>query len=43
MSLILRNKTNGIRFWGNSFVAGPQGEILAQAVQHERGKYSNGR
>ncbi|KAA6338971.1 N-carbamoylputrescine amidase [termite gut metagenome] len=24
-------RTNGIRFWGNSFVAGPQGEILAQA------------
>ena len=24
-------QTNGIRFWGNSFVAGPQGEILAQA------------
>lgn len=23
--------TNGILFWGNSFVAGPQGEILAQA------------
>lgn len=23
-------QTNGIRFWGNSFVAGPQGEILAQ-------------
>lgn len=23
--------TNGIRFWGNSFVAGAQGEILAQA------------
>ena len=23
--------TNGIQFWGNSFVAGPQGEILAQA------------
>lgn len=22
--------TNGIQFWGNSFVAGPQGEILAQ-------------
>jgi len=21
----------GIRFWGNSFVAGPQGEVLAQA------------
>lgn len=24
-------QTNGIRFWGNSFVAGPQGEILVQA------------
>ena len=24
-------QTNGIRFWGYSFVAGPQGEILAQA------------
>ena len=24
-------QTNGIRFWGNSFVARPQGEILAQA------------
>lgn len=24
-------QTNGIRVWGNSFVAGPQGEILAQA------------
>ena len=24
-------QTHGIRFWGNSFVAGPQGEILAQA------------
>lgn len=23
--------TNGIQFWGSSFVAGPQGEILAQA------------
>lgn len=23
--------TNGIQFWGTSFVAGPQGEILAQA------------
>jgi N-carbamoylputrescine amidase len=23
--------TNGIQFWGNSFVVGPQGEILAQA------------
>ena len=24
-------QTQGIRFWGNSFAAGPQGEILAQA------------
>ncbi|MDH5444676.1 MAG: carbon-nitrogen hydrolase [Gammaproteobacteria bacterium] len=24
---------NGIQFWGNSFIAGPQGEILAQASQ----------
>jgi len=24
--------TNGILFWGNSFVAGPQGEIIAQAA-----------
>jgi len=23
--------TNGIQFWGNSFIAGPQGEILVQA------------
>ncbi|MBP8850458.1 MAG: carbon-nitrogen hydrolase [Breznakibacter sp.] len=23
--------TNGIQFWGNSFVAGPQGEIIAKA------------
>jgi N-carbamoylputrescine amidase len=23
--------TNGIQFWGNSFVAGPQGEFIAQA------------
>jgi N-carbamoylputrescine amidase len=23
--------TNGIQFWGNSFVAGPQGEILVKA------------
>ena len=27
--------TNGIQFWGNSFVAGPQGEIIAQAPQKE--------
>lgn len=24
-------QTNGIKFWGNSFVAGPQGELLAEA------------
>ncbi len=24
-------QTNGIQFWGNSFVAGPQGEMLAEA------------
>ncbi len=28
-------QTNGIQFWGNSFVAGPQGEILAQASNTE--------
>jgi N-carbamoylputrescine amidase len=27
--------TNGIQFWGNSFVAGPQGEFLAQARNSE--------
>ncbi len=26
-------QTNGITFWGNSFVAGPQGELLAVASQ----------
>lgn len=26
-------QTNGIQFWGSSFVAGPQGEILHQASQ----------
>lgn len=25
------NSDNGILFWGNSFIAGPQGEIIAQA------------
>lgn len=25
------NSGNGIQFWGNSFIAGPQGEILARA------------
>lgn len=28
-------QTNGIQFWGNSFVAGPQGEFLARANQDE--------
>lgn len=28
-------QTNGIAFWGNSFVAGPQGELLAEASQEE--------
>lgn len=28
-------QTNGIQFWGSSFMAGPQGEILHQASQTE--------
>ena len=28
-------QTKGIQFWGNSFVTGPQGELLAQAGNHE--------
>ena len=28
-------QTRGITFWGHSFVAGPQGEILAQASDSE--------
>ena len=28
-------QTNGINFWGNSFVAGPQGEILGAAPESE--------
>lgn len=28
-------QTNGIQFWGNSFVAGPQGEFLAQTGNNE--------
>jgi N-carbamoylputrescine amidase len=28
-------QTNGITFWGNSFVAGPQGEIIAAAPESE--------
>lgn len=31
----LSGQTNGITFWGNSFVAGPQGEILAAAPESE--------
>lgn len=27
--------TDGIEFWGNSFICGPQGEILAQASSHK--------
>ena len=27
--------TNGIQFWGSSFIAGPQGEILAQASEDQ--------
>lgn len=29
------NQTNGIEFWGTSFVAGPQGELLYEAPKHE--------
>ena len=29
-------KGQGIQFWGNSFVAGPQGEILAAADEQEK-------
>jgi N-carbamoylputrescine amidase len=28
-------QTDGIQFWGNSFVSGPQGEILAKAPEKE--------
>jgi len=28
-------QTNGINFWGNSFIAGPQGEILGAAPESE--------
>lgn len=28
-------QTNGIRFWGSSFVAGPQGELVYQAPEDE--------
>ena len=26
------NQTGGITFWGNSFIAGPQGEILINGI-----------
>jgi len=29
------NRQNGIQFWGSSFIAGPQGELLAQASSDE--------
>lgn len=29
------NQTNGIQFWGSSFVAGPQGEILWRGTDNE--------
>ena len=28
-------KTKGVEFWGNSFICGPQGEILSQATANE--------
>jgi N-carbamoylputrescine amidase len=28
-------RTNGIQFWGHSFVAGPQGEIIYQSPDRE--------
>ncbi|MFV1993030.1 MAG: carbon-nitrogen hydrolase [Acidiferrobacterales bacterium] len=31
----LTEQSNGIDFWGHSFITGPQGEILAQASGHE--------
>ena len=31
-------QTNGISFWGNSFVCGPQGEFLYQATEEEETK-----
>ena len=30
--------TNGIQFWGNSFVAGPQGELIYEASVNEEVK-----
>ncbi len=31
-------QTNGIQFWGNSFVCGPQGEVLYRAPENEEVK-----
>jgi len=39
MELDPSNQTNGIQFWGNSFVAGPQGELLKQGSRYEEGNY----
>ncbi|MBR9870111.1 MAG: carbon-nitrogen hydrolase [Gammaproteobacteria bacterium] len=30
-------QTDGIRFWGNSFICGPQGEFLARADEQQEG------
>ncbi len=30
-------QSEGIQFWGNSFVAGPQGELLAEATEDQDG------
>ena len=32
------HQTEGIQFWGSSFVAGPQGEILYRAAEKEEVK-----
>lgn len=32
-------QTNGIQFWGNSFIAGPQGEILAELSNDKENCY----
>lgn len=29
------NQTDGIQFWGTSFVAGPQGELIYEASEKE--------
>ena len=35
MRAIQANKQGGIQFWGSSFVAGPQGELLYRASDNE--------